>query len=60
MNESFDFRRQPIRRGAASAAERDSAGSGWRLLGHTAPGLDREFYIDQTIAYAEAVRPPEL
>lgn len=49
-----------IRRGAASEAERRQPGSGWRLLGHTAPGLDRQFYLDPHIAYQECVTPPEL
>jgi len=49
-----------LRRGSASYVERERPGTAWQHLGHTAPGLDREAYIDAGIAYAESARPPEL
>lgn len=49
-----------LRRGSASYVERLQPGTAWRHLGHAAPGLDKEFYIDAAIAYSETVRPPEL
>ena len=42
-----------IRRGSASQYERDNPGQAWQHLGHSAPGLDRKFYLNPQIAYPE-------
>ena len=44
-----------IRRGSASQYEADNPGQAWKHLGHSAPGLDRKFYLNPQIAYP--VRP---
>ncbi len=42
-----------IRRGSASQYEADNPGQAWKHLGHSAPGLDRRFYLNPQIAYPE-------
>ncbi len=42
-----------IRRGSASQYEADNPGQAWKHLGHSAPGLDRKFYLNPQIAYPE-------
>ena len=42
-----------IRRGSASEYERHNPGQAWKHLGHSAPGLDRRFYLNPDIAYPE-------
>lgn len=42
-----------IRRGSASQYECDNPGQAWKHLGHSAPGLDRRFYLNPQIAYPD-------
>ena len=49
-----------IRKGGASAVERDAPGSAMRYLGHRTPGLAARFYVDPRITGEEPPQPPEL
>lgn len=49
-----------IRKGAASAVERDHPGQAGRFLGHRTQGLAERHYIDPNIAGREPPMPPPL
>lgn len=49
-----------IRKGAASALERDHPGFGARFLGHKTPGLAERHYFDPRIVNADRPLPPAL
>lgn len=49
-----------IRKGAASAVERDHPGQAGKFLGHKTPGLAERHYIDPGIARRQPPMPPPL
>lgn len=49
-----------IRRGSASAIEAVAPGTAWKHLGHSAPGLDREAYLDRSICDPPPRLPPPI
>jgi len=49
-----------IRKGAASAVERDYPGQAGKFLGHKTPGLAEKHYIDPSIVQRESPTPPPL
>lgn len=49
-----------IRRSSASYVERERPGTGWRHLGHAAPGLAERFYLDPRIVQPEPSLPPQI
>jgi integrase len=49
-----------IRRASASYVERERPGTGWRHLGHAAPGLAERFYLDPSIVSPQPSLPPHL
>lgn len=49
-----------IRKGAASAVERDYPGQAGRFLGHKTPGLAEKHYLDPSIVRREPPMPPPL
>src|SRR5690606_22120070 len=40
-----------IRRTSGSYFEREHPGEAWKHLGHSRPGVDRQFYLDPNVAY---------
>lgn len=48
-----------LRRTSASYFERENPGMAWRHLGHSRPGVDRQFYLDPNVAYPDRPLPPE-
>ncbi len=49
-----------MRRASASYVEKEHPGTGWRHLGHAAPGLAERFYLDPHICQPQPSLPPEL
>ncbi len=49
-----------IRRGSASAVEAMAPGTAWKHLGHAAPGLDRQAYLDRSICDPPPRLPPAI
>jgi len=48
-----------LRRSCASYVDRDHPGMGWKVLGHSRPGLAEQAYIDPGIAGDEPLLPPD-
>lgn len=49
-----------LRRACASYVDRDHPGMGWKVLGHSRPGLAEQAYIDPGIAGDEPLLPPDV